>query len=442
LVAQVDTQDDSSIESRGLELPVPGVVVVFSGTEPMLRACALENGKLTLGRNSLPFVADERISRDHAELVYNGGNWTVRDLGSRNGTFVDGVPVQGEVRVHAPRVIRIGATIMLAMPDVRRIENASIAVVDGSVIGPTLRGALDAIVHVAGSSTSLLITGESGTGKELAARTFHRNGPNQAGRFVAVNCAAIPEGVAERLLFGAKRGAYSGATTDGEGYCEAADQGVLFLDEIGELEPSVQAKLLRVLESDEVLPLGASVPKRVNARFVFATHRDLRSNVATNEFRADLYFRIAHAEVTLPPLRERPEEVPALIAHTLAAQQLRPHAKLVEACMLRPWPGNARELVGAMRRAATATTAAGETLVRCEVLHPNAGIAFGDEGPREPEIDPLPGRPRPSEIAKETIEATLAAAGGNMAAAARSLGLHRTQLYRLMRKHGIDTARE
>jgi transcriptional regulator of acetoin/glycerol metabolism len=195
----------------------------------------------------------------------------------------------------------------------------------------------------------------------------------------------------------------------------------------------VQAKLLRVLETREVLALGASRAQPVDVRVCSATHKDLRAAVAAGQFRADLYHRLAQARVRLPPLRERLEEVPWLLAHALRdAPMPAMHATFVEACLARPWPGNVRELLGEARRAAREALASGNRSLRAEHLDAEAGQAL--EGPSEPSA-PSSASPPPD---RATLESTLAAHGGNVSAAARALGLHRTQVYRLMQRWGLS----
>jgi transcriptional regulator with GAF, ATPase, and Fis domain len=299
---------------------------------------------------------------------------------------------------------------------------------------------------------ALHVRGESGTGKEGVAQAFHRAGPHRARSLVTVNCAAIPHAIAERLLFGAKRGAYSGADADAPGYLQAADGGTLFLDEIAELDLQVQAKLLRVLESHEVLPLGASRPRTIDVALCSATNKDLRALVASGAFREDLYFRIGRPAVALPPLRNRPEEIPALVAHQLARlpSPTTAHVSLVEQCLLRAWPGNVRELLSEIRSAAQAAGSDG-TRVAARHLATTAGCGFGDPGaPPTPAEAASPAPPAPSEAGKRTpsedvdsrvrIETSLRIHGGNVTATARALGLHRTQLRRLIERHGIAIA--
>jgi DNA-binding NtrC family response regulator len=452
-VSSRDTLSETSDPRHAQRAPRPGIVVVFSKGSPRLLPIALDRGTISIGRDDAvgSLLGDERLSRHHATLSYDGALWTVRDLGSLNGTMVDGVRVDGRATSAASQVVRAGNTVFMTAPDVSRFDGCAPAWTGGVLRGPVFGAALDEISRVASSGDTLLIRGESGAGKELAARAFHGDGPLSAGPFVAVNCATIPEGVAERLLFGAKRGAFSGATADVDGYVQAAEGGVLFLDEIGELDLAVQAKLLRVLETREVTPLGGTTARRVAIRFCAATHRDLRSAVAEGRFRADLYFRLGESEVVLPALRERREEIPWLLAREIAAASpaLTPHVKLVEACLLRAWPGNVRELLRDARAAAGRALAAGADVVREEHLRADAGMDFVAVA-RTPSATPgLSPRATPDgasalPAARSTPDeaevcAALARASGNVSAAARALGLHRTQLIRLMKKLGLSS---
>jgi transcriptional regulator with GAF, ATPase, and Fis domain len=268
---------------------------------------------------------------------------------------------------------------------------------------------------------------------------------------VPVNCAAIPHGIAERLLFGVRRGAYSGAEADAEGYVQAADRGTLFLDEVADLDLQVQAKLLRALELREVMALGAARPRAVDLHFCSASNRDLRAQVTSGKLREDLYYRIARPAVTLPPLRERPEEMPMLIERELGrvVPDLSLHVSLVEACLLRPWPGNVRELLVEARSAAQAALMQGTRRVESRHLDPGAGEPLAGSVPDAPAEESPPSTPRPSprETRSRTrpldarerarIEEVLRREEGNVAAAARALGMHRTQLRRLIGRHGI-----
>jgi len=428
-----ETARDSEVESGHDSAPVPGVVVVWSDRSPRLIALRIGPAGLVLGRETLAEAHDDRMSRQHARVSWTGEQIRVADLGSRNGTHVGGRQIASiEVTAPAPVVIRVGRTVAIAVDDVRGFEGATVVTDDG-VVGPTLRAAWTAVERAARGGGALLVTGESGVGKELAARAFHR-ASGVGGPLTAVNCAAIPAGLAERLLFGTRKGAYSGADRDADGYLAAADGGTLFLDEVAELELEVQAKLLRVLETGELLALGASRPRPVALRIVAATLRDLRGAVAAGRFRDDLYYRIGRPEVRVPALRERREEIPWLIARAIAARGLPAHPSLIEACLLRPWPGNVRELMAEVGRAAHAAAEGGRPAVRAEDLDELAGRSHG---PAEvAAADPALAPPRAIKLPDDdAILAALRAEGGNVSRTARRLGVHRNQLRRYLGKH-------
>ena len=429
-----DTLDDTSKSAAHAAGPAsPGLLVVFSGGRPALAALAVPAAGVVLGREpgAGHVPGDQRLSRRHAEVVRRGAAFAVRDLGSRNGTWRDALAV-GPDFSPGFRVLRLGDSVLVAVDDVRPFQDAAVGVADGIVIGPRLALVWQEIARVAASAATLHIRGETGSGKELAARHFHRAGPAPSGPFVAVNCAGIPAALAERLLFGARRGAYSGADTDSEGYLQAADGGTLFLDEVAELGLEVQAKLLRVLETREVLPLGAQRPLKVDLRVCSATHGDLKADVAARRFREDLYFRLGRPAVTLPPLRERPEEMPWIVTGALADVRpaLAAHASFIEAVLLRPWPGNVRELLTEVADAARRAAAARSKRLEAEHLGSEVGQPIARAG--------APGDPAAEQA---RIEAALTKARGNVTQAARDLGLHRNQLRRYLAAHALDPRR-
>ncbi len=445
--------------------PEPGLLLVFAAGKPTSTVVRLVAGEIVLGRD-LPAFGDQpdaRMSRRHALVRWNGRRFEVIDQGSRNGTSADGVPVTPEAPHELVRVLRAGDSIFVPVRDVEPFERLGVRLAGGRVEGPVLQEVLVAAAHAARLGSTLHITGESGAGKEGLARAFHAAGGG-GGPFQAVNCATIPEGVAERLLFGAKKGAYSGADADAEGYVQAAHGGTLFLDEVAELSPAVQAKLLRVLETGEVLPLGASRPKKVDLRFCSATHRDLRALVSAGKLREDLYFRVATPRVVVPPLRDRPEEI-AYLAHAEVERVRGPglHSSLVEACLLRVWPGNVRELVAEVRSAAQAALTSEAPRLEARHLNALAGSALASAvaATQAASPAPLPSRPPPgAERAVETagigargappaaglppnkarIASALKRNEGNVSRAARDLGLHRTQLRRWMERYGLEAA--
>ncbi|MCY1040104.1 sigma 54-interacting transcriptional regulator [Corallococcus sp. bb12-1] len=425
--------------------PVPGLLRLSCGGAVMAEALPLR-GELSLGRTSpeLGQAQDPRMSRSHARVHHDGRRFWVTDLGSQNGTWVDGEPVVAGTPIEARRVIRLGDSLFVPSADVGPLMRYGVRVAEGFVRGPAFQQLLEQVARTAGHGFSLHIHGESGTGKEDVARTFHARGPGARGPFVAVNCAAIPQGLAERLLFGARKGAFSGAD-DAEGYLQAADGGTLFLDEVAELDLGVQAKLLRALETREVLPLGGSRPRKVELQVCSAGNRDLRALVANGKLREDLYFRLGRPEVTLPPLRQRPEEIPLLVERS--ARELSPglpaHVTLLEACLLRPWPGNVRELRVEARAAAQEALLRGAPRIEVSHLGPSAGTAFGP--PSAPLMQPAPevsasptSRAPPLDDGERArVVEALRQHEGNVAATARALGMHRTQLRRLLERHGL-----
>jgi len=437
--------------------PVPTIVLVAVGSEAAHRAYQLEGAPLLIGRVGAVGdgveLDDDRVSRQHASIERRGRQWIVRDLGSRNGTFLDGERIAGDAAASGDRVVRVGHSVLLLLDDGRGHDGPP-SDDDDAVIGPELARVYEDIRRH-GAAPTLLVHGESGSGKELAARLYHDSGPRRDGPFVPVNCAAIPEGVAERLLFGAKKGAFSGAT-DAVGYVQSADGGTLFLDEIAELDAAVQAKLLRVLETREVVPVGAAAGVKIELGIVAATHRDLRVAVAERRFRDDLYYRLARPAAVLPPLRARRADIPRIVLREIAAvdRRLAPHAKLIESSCARPWPGNVRELRHAIREAAGSALAHGRDVVRPEDLPARAGMPVRERNPGATSerstatgggaimpalsaIGPGAAPPPVSDISRDQVTSALSAAGGNVSAAARALGLHRTQLYRLMERFGI-----
>lgn len=427
------TEDEHRLAAAPGQAPEPALVVIWARDAPAFNVVPLDRPR-TLGRTDEADIVleDARISRRHVTVARTDDGFVITDLDSRNGTFVAGQRVDGTARTGPQAVLRLGHVVLLLFADARPLRGT--IELDGErVLGPRVQRVYATIADAARTSRTLLICGPTGAGKELAARHFHRVGPLSRGPFVAVNCATIPPGLAERVLFGTVRGAYSGADSNAEGYVQAADGGVLFLDEIGELDLELQAKLLRFLETREVLPVGATRPKLVDVQVCSATHRDLRAMAGRREFREDLYFRIGRPQVLLPKLSGRPEEIPWLMAATLRTQGLVAHPLLVEACLLRPWPGNVRELILALRAAGTAAQAAGRTSVELGDLDADAGLDL--DGPTGE-------RPAPRFQERLDDEAAVLSAlrreHGNIQRTADALGVHRTQLRRWLLRRGLD----
>ena len=400
----------------------PAIIMVACGMNPaaLVLPPNADLGRRISAAGSIHEVAEERMSRDHATVRWDRGTWVITDLESRNGTFVNGERIAGEARHRGDAVVRLGHTVFLLVADGRGHP-----VPDGDpVVGPELARVHAQIRRNAGGDT-LLVEGEPGSGKELAARLFHDAGPRRSGPFVTVNCAAIPDGVADRLLFGGKKGAFETI-----GHFQMAHGGTLFLDEIADLDAAAQNALWRVLDvrdsNDTPIELG-----------VVAGGHELHAAVSEGHLHGDLHQRLLQTMVQLPPLRMRRVDIARLVQHEIAEVAaktgliLATHPKLVEACCLRPWPGNVRELRASVRHAAMSAAGSGRDVVRLEDLPETAGMPPGTASETAVE------RPNAGELDKSAIVTAMERANGVVSVAARALGLHRSQLYRLLDDHDI-----
>jgi len=297
---------------------------------------------------------------------------------------------------------------------------------------PAMREALEWARRAAGSRSTVLLTGESGTGKEVLARAIHAMGPWSEEPFLAVNVAAVPEALAESELFGHERGAFTGAERRREGILRAAGSGTVFLDEIGELPPTIQAKLLRALESHEVQPLGSDRPLRFEARILAGTNRDLTGLVADGRFREDLYYRLNVVRIQVPPLRERPEDVPPLVRHLLKRHALAAGVPVpsvtpeaMRALCQNPWRGNVRELSNVVERA---LILADDGRVDLPQIPVDVREAVGLHLDLAEAID---------RFERSYIALALQLCGGNREKAAEELGISPATLYRRLERFGL-----
>ncbi len=326
----------------------------------------------------------------------------------------------------------------------RRVETLTGEINKGYeiVVGKSaaMRSVVDAARHAARSPVTVLLLGETGTGKEVLARAIHRWSDRASKPFMVINCAAMPEHLLENELFGHERGAFTGAITKEIGKIEAADDGTVFLDEIGDMPLPLQARVLRLLQDQEFQRVGGHHNVRTNVRFIAATNKDLRAGVKSQTFRADLYFRLDVMPLTLPPLRERAEDIPELTdyfleRHTVAAGKrgMRLSQEAMVCLSGYDWPGNVRELENVLARAVI--------LCQDDVIEP-AHLRLSSVGfPCEPDIqEDVTGSAYYDALdrySRKLIGQALSRAGWNQTKAAKSLGIQRTYLTKLLRQKGI-----
>jgi sigma-54 dependent transcriptional regulator, acetoin dehydrogenase operon transcriptional activator AcoR len=388
-------------------------------------------------------LADHRMSSQHARISRVGDSWVLEDLGSKNGTWIASRRTQRHILRDGDAIV-VGHTVLVfranggELDDTEGLPHAPLG---WATLSPTLAERFADLEAAATTLVPIEVTGETGTGKELVARGVHERS-RRSGRFVAVNCGAIPANLIEAELFGHRKGAFTGAGEERLGLIRSADGGTLFLDEIAELPPAAQASLLRVLQEREVVPIGSDRPVRVDLRVVSATHRSLDRDVESGRFRADLRARLLGFAIELPPLRDRREDLGHVIAALL--ERLSPGREVAftidaaTALYDHSWPLNIRELERSL--AGALAVARG----RIEPAHLPQAV-------REPTSTP-PGS-NVEQIAVEELSdddrrlrdelaAAIARHGGNLAAVARELGKDRTQIRRWMKRFGLARGEE
>jgi transcriptional regulator with PAS, ATPase and Fis domain len=383
--------------------------------------------------NSL-VVRDPTVSRFHLRLRASGSGVRVEDVGTTNGSFIGGARFR-ELELERDTEIAIGNSLLKIELETERVLEASPAI--GRLRGrsPAMQHVLRELAHAARSKElSVLILGETGTGKEVLARTIHERGPRARAPFVVVDCAALAPTLIESQLFGHVRGAFTDAKAGSAGPFEAAHGGTVFLDEIGELPLPQQSKLLRVLQEREVVRVGAVKPVKVDVKVLAATRRDLAEEVNAGRFREDLYFRLAGEEITLPPLRERLEDLPDLVAAIVAEIVARDEAlarrevpdDVLEALAARSWPGNVRELHHAVHR----------YLVRGELTPARSALRISAAASRLAVEDllSLPYAEAVRRFEQRFAQHALEREDGQHAKAAKRLGIDRSTLYRILQR--------
>jgi DNA-binding NtrC family response regulator len=391
-------------------------------------------------------LSDPTISRKHLVIEPRAEGVIARDLGSTNGSFVQGARFQ-ELTLGFGTEVTIGQTVLKYVPSEEALELLPSDEENyGSLAGrdPKLRKLFRLLADVASSDATVLIEGETGTGKELFAEEIHRHSARRAGPFIVFDCGAVPKELIESALFGHLRGAFTGAVTDRPGAFEEADGGTLFLDEIGELAPEVQPALLRALDKRAVRPVGGTSYNQVSVRVVAATNRNLRAEIAAKRFREDLYYRLAVVRMHVPPLRERPDDIQLLVEHFsrqfAAGRRLEVSKEALERLRHHDWPGNVRELRNVIERACALTH--GDALEIDEAFDEKiaSGAVAGAVN-----ID-LPFKEAKAQIIdnfeREYIRAQLKRHEGNLSAAARSAEVDRKHFRELLRKHGLRESSE
>ncbi|MBK9035572.1 MAG: sigma 54-interacting transcriptional regulator [Myxococcales bacterium] len=395
------------------------------------------------GRRRLELrLADPAASEQHARVTRVHGRWVVEDHGAKNGTLVNGRVIT-RARLDDGDVLEIGGTMVVfrdgAVPvagaDDLRVDELAVTLPGLATFSGDLATQLAAAATAATAGVAVLVRGDTGTGKELVARAIHATSTRR-GPFVAVNCGALPANLVEAELFGHRRGAFSGAVEDRPGHVRAADKGTLLLDEIGDLPGPAQAALLRVLQEREVVPVGDSLPIKVNVRIIAATHVDLAQRVVDGGFRRDLLARLAGLELMLPTLAERREDLGLLIGAILTragATGAQLTVAAARALVHHDWPDNVRELEMALTtslalaaggtidlshlpRAVRAATPACTDAVRTDAPLSEADVAL-----------------------RAQLAALLAEHGGNISAVARTAGKARWQIHRWLRRLGLDS---
>jgi DNA-binding NtrC family response regulator len=443
--------------TRVLERPVGAVLVVQrarltvtrgpdKGRELELEGRAVQVGS---GPSCDLVLTDPTVSTTHFSVEPGPHGLLLHDLGSTNGTQVDGYRV-GSIYLPKTAQIDAGETRIKLSSSGEELEiPLSSRTRFGKLLGGSsaMRQVFAILEKVAGSESTVLLEGESGTGKELAARALHEASPRAGGLFVTVDCGALPAELIESELFGHAKGAFTGAANARSGLFEEADGGTLFLDEIGELPLDLQPKLLRALETRSVRRVGETQPHPVDVRLVAATNRNLQQEVEAGRFRQDLFFRLSVIRVVLPPLRQRREEIPRLVAHFTTELGKDPSERLPDSVMemlaAHSWPGNVRELRNVVERLLIlpgmrpdfyldAVAPAGETPPAAAAGAPAAGAGDSLELPFHEGK-----RACTERFERAYLARMLDRCGGNISEVARVSGLSRQSCHRLLSRYGL-----
>jgi two-component system, NtrC family, response regulator HydG len=420
-------------------------VVVVDGPDRG-RACRLGEAEVEIGTGTACalVLSDDRVSARHLAVRSDASRFAVRDLGSTNGTWYEGSRI-AEVTVPAGTTLLVGRTALRIEPEAQPLDlPPSQARRFGELVGESLaiREVFAVLERVAASDATVLVEGETGTGKELVARALHEASPRRRGPFIAVDCGALPEGLLESELFGHVRGAFTGAAQPRNGMIVRADGGTLFLDELGRISPTVQARLLRVLEERVVRPLGGDSERAVDVRVIAASRDDVDAEVAAGRFRPDLLYRLAVVRVGLPPLRTRREDLAILVRELLRRRGFAdeaPSGANLDRLIAHGWPGNVRELRNVIDRAIALAPGAqrfADLVIRIDPSQHD--VAAGDGLAVRSDLPYTEAKALVlHELERRYLADVLARTHGNLSAASRESGIDRKHLRTLARKHGL-----
>jgi len=444
--------------------------IVYRDSQGTPRDRSFESGEIRIGAmedNDLVLV-DETVSRYHCKILQEDTGYVLFDLGSTNGTFINNVRVR-EAYLTPDCTIRLGqaeVTFHAGEEEVQIVPSHKSRC--GDMIGghAKLREIYAIIEKIAPSNATVVIQGETGTGKEVVAQTIHKLSERKSGELFVFDCGAVPENLIESELFGHEKGSFTGAVMTRRGLFEAADGGTLFLDEIGELPLDLQPKLLRALEQREIRRVGSNKSVKVDARILAATNRDLEVEVKAGRFREDLFYRLSVVRLVVPPLRERVDDIPALVEHFLDTHNYNQGpggtrkvkgitAGALEKLKAYRFPGNVRELVNTIERAVSFCDAdlIGESDLPDHIRTADGAVRpvrSPSQSEREADSDELAGELADDGTFKEAKERWVSSFerdyilkllkknGGNISHAAREADIDRKYFRKLMKKYGID----